>query len=512
MATTFETIARPAATSHASDTLDVAVIGAGPVGLTLANLLAGFGLRVAVFDRASGPAPFSRAAVVHARTLEALEPVGVVDAMLARGAIVPFFGVRDRDHRLIGVDFHHLPTPYPFTLMLPQDQTEAILREALQRHGIPISWGHELTAIEHDADGATLALRSGDRDIQVRARYVAGADGARSAVRTLAGIPFEGETYPQSFILADVDMSWPLSREEVQLFFSPDGLVVVAPLPGERRHRIVATVDEAPPEPSLAEVQALLDARGPRQPRPIIEKVVWSSRFRVHHRLAARFRSGKLFIAGDAAHVHSPAGGQGMNTGIQDAANLAWKLALVLRGQASDALLDSYERERRAVAASVIGMTHRMTGVATLRSRARRIIRNVVMSGVGRLGALPRAMAGNLAQLNITYQDGWRVDPATAVERLVPSDRGEAADPALAFRLLVPAAYAARASAEAARHTSVAVQVVARDDLDRAILVRPDGYIAGRCDPSDLANLLADLERALAPSARPLLAASRSRQ
>jgi 2-polyprenyl-6-methoxyphenol hydroxylase-like FAD-dependent oxidoreductase len=499
MAATSETIARPDAAAS-PETLDVAVIGAGPVGLTLANLLAGFGVRVAIFDRAGGPARFSRAAVVHARTLETLEPIGIVDEMLARGVVVPFFGVRDRDRRLINVDFNGLPTPYPFTLMLPQDQTEAILREALQRRGVLISWEHELTAIEQDPNGATLTLRSGDRDIRVEARYVVGADGAHSAVRTLSDISFDGETYPQSFVLADVDMAWPLSRDEVQLFFSPEGLVVVAPLPGERRHRIVATVDEAPPEPSLADVQALLDARGPRQPRPIVEHVAWSSRFRVHHRLAARHRSGSVFLAGDAAHVHSPAGGQGMNTGIQDAANLAWKLALVLRGRAADALLDSYERERRAVAEGVVAMTHRMTRVATLRSRAQRMVRNVVMSGVGRIGALPRKMAGNLAQLDLIYRDGWRVDPSTRVERLAPSRRGEASDPALAFRLLVPSAFAARAGAEVAHRSSTAVRIVARDDIDQAILVRPDGYVAGRSAPSDVTNLLDGLDRALDPT------------
>ena len=146
-------------------------------------------------------------------------------------------------------------------------------------------------------------------------------------------------------------------------------------------------------------------------------------------------------------------------------------------------------------------MTHRMTRVATVRSRAQRVVRNVVMSGVGRIGALPRKMAGNLAQLDIIYQNGWRVDPSTTVERLIPSRRGEASDPRLAIRVLVPAAFAAQASAEAARHASAAVQIVARDDLDQAILVRPDGYIAARSAPSDLDNLLNNLDCALSPSA-----------
>jgi 2-polyprenyl-6-methoxyphenol hydroxylase-like FAD-dependent oxidoreductase len=204
----------------------------------------------------------------------------------------------------------------------------------------------------------------------LRARYVVGCDGAHSSLRGSVGIPFEGATYPESFVLADVRMDWHLPDDEVQLFFSPEGLVVVAPLPGERRHRIVATVDEAPTEPSLEDVQALLDARGPRTPRPRVEKVVWSSRFRVSHKLAARFREGAVFLAGDAAHVHNPAGGQGMNTGIQDAANLAWKLALVLGGQAPDSLLDSYERERRPVAREVISTADRLTRLATMRARS----------------------------------------------------------------------------------------------------------------------------------------------
>jgi hypothetical protein len=292
-------------------------------------------------------------------------------------------------------------------------------------------------------------------------------------------------------------MAWPLSRDEVQLFFSPDGLVVVAPLPGERRHRIVATVDEAPSEPSLADVQALLDARGPRQPRALVDTVLWSSRFRVHHRLAERFRAGAVFLCGDAAHVHSPAGGQGMNTGIQDAANLAWKLALVLDGKASGSLLDSYERERRAVAENVVEMTHRLTRLATVQSSAMRALRNVVIAGANQVGPLPGLLAGSLSQLDVAYPDGWRVDQSTAVERLIPSTQVGVGNALIAFRLVVPVGFGEQAAAEAALFPTLPIQVEERHGSGEALLVRPDGYVAGRGSVGDVARLLASLGAAL---------------
>jgi 2-polyprenyl-6-methoxyphenol hydroxylase-like FAD-dependent oxidoreductase len=165
-----------------------------------------------------------------------------------------------------------------------------------------------VTGITQDTSGVEIAVRTAQRDERLRARFLIGCDGAHSTVRETLGMRFEGATYPQSFVLAHVHVRWGLPDDEVQLFFSPEGLVVVAPLP-HGRHRIVATVDEAPPEPSLKDIQQLLDARGPRVPRPVVEEAVWSSRFRVHHRVAASFREGAIFLCGDAAHVHSPAGG-----------------------------------------------------------------------------------------------------------------------------------------------------------------------------------------------------------
>jgi len=180
------------------DEVEVAVVGAGPTGLATATVLSGYGIRTVVLDRAAGPAPNSRAAVIHARTLEALEPLGVVDEMLRAGVVVPHFGVRDRDRRLLAVPFDALPTSYPFTLMLPQDESESLLRQALRRRGGEVLWGHEVTGMRQDATGDDLAVRSPPGDVRLRARYVVACDGAHSAVREAVGIPFVRRTPSRS--------------------------------------------------------------------------------------------------------------------------------------------------------------------------------------------------------------------------------------------------------------------------------------------------------------------------
>ena len=479
-----------------TEEVEVAVVGAGPTGLTLAVMLSGYGIRTAVLDGAAGPARHSRAAVVHARTLETLEPLGVVGEMLGGGVVVPHFGVRDRDRLLLGVDFDGLPTTHPYTLMLPQDRTERILLGALHEQGGEVLWEYEAVGLSQDEGGVELVVRGARGERRVRARYVVGCDGGHSFVRGALGIPFQGDTYPQSFVLADVRMSWALPEDEVQLFFSPEGLVVVAPLP-QGHHRVVATVDEPPAEPSLSDVQELLDLRGPRARRPRVEEVIWSSRFRVQHRIAARFREGGVFLCGDAAHVHSPAGGQGMNTGIQDAANLAWKLALVVRGRAPGSLLDSYERERRPVARGVVSTTDRLTRLATVRSPLLRRLRNALIPIAARAGRLPRRLAKNLSELDVAYRAGWSVDGSKTVERWAPKGQGvlSGLDPALT--LVVPEHEGTRAAEEAARFRTLPVRVVQRTRVEHAALVRPDGYVAGRDAPDQHPRLLELLARAL---------------
>jgi 2-polyprenyl-6-methoxyphenol hydroxylase-like FAD-dependent oxidoreductase len=381
---------------------DVLIVGAGPVGLTLAVSLAAEGVSAVLADKQPVGANTSRACVVHSRTLEVLRGLEVSEELVKRGLIVPRFTVRDRDRVLMTIDFDDLPTDYPYTLMIPQDITEQVLLERLQAVGGCVHRPYELVGLEQDGDGVTGTMAAGET---IRATYVVGADGMHSTVREHTGIGFTGDTYAQSFVLADVNMDWHLAKTEVMLYYSPAGLVVVSALPGGR-HRIVATVDDAPEHPSGEFVQALLDARGPEQQPAKIRDVVWSSRFRVHHRLADHYRAGRLFLAGDAAHVHSPAGGQGMNTGIQDAVALAARLTAVLRDGAADAVLDDYETERRQVAADVVAMTHRITRIATVDSVPLRKARNALLHALDWVPAVHHTLAMKLSELSVEPRRG----------------------------------------------------------------------------------------------------------
>ncbi|MCG7611046.1 NAD(P)/FAD-dependent oxidoreductase [Mycobacterium sp. CnD-18-1] len=376
-------------------TTDVLIVGAGPVGLTAAIVLVQHGHDVTVVDRQAEGVNTSRAAVVHPHTLELLEPYGVVDALVSRGVHTPTFTIRDRDDLLIAVPFSELPTRYPYTLMISQADTETFLLNRLETLGGKVVRPAAVTAIRQSADYAVATFTDGS---QIRARYLIGADGMHSTVRDQTGIAFTGGTYAESFVLADVHLSGGVPANEVILYFSPAGLVVVAPLP-DGMYRIVATVDEAPHNPDAAFVQSLLDERGPQTRPAVVEDVVWGSRFRVHHRIADEFRDERVLLAGDAAHVHSPAGGQGMNLGIEDAVVLGEQLSQVLAAGADEALLDACAAARRRTAGSVVAMTSRLTELATASAR-RRPIRNQVMRMAGKLPAVRRALAWRLSGLN----------------------------------------------------------------------------------------------------------------
>ncbi|MFI6595393.1 FAD-dependent monooxygenase [Nonomuraea sp. NPDC050536] len=366
----------------------VLIVGAGPVGLTLAASLTAQGVDVVLIDKLAEGLNTSRAAVVHARTLEVLREVGIADELVGRGIVVPRFTIRDHDKVLLTVDFGELPTDYPFTLLVPQDVTEELLLKRLEEVGGRVHRPLELADVKADETGVTATMATGET---IRAQYVVGADGMHSALREHTGIGFTGDTYAQSFVLADMHLDEDFGAE-VRLHLSAEGVLVLAPLPGGR-HRLVATVEEAPHEPSLEYVQALL------REYVTVKDVVWSSRFRVHHRLADHYRAGRLFLAGDAAHVHSPAGGQGMNTGIQDAVNLAGKLVAVLKNSAPDSVLDEYEAERRPVAEEVVAFTHRITRIATVGNSPLRGIRNAALRTLDFIPAVHRKMALTLSEL-----------------------------------------------------------------------------------------------------------------
>jgi 2-polyprenyl-6-methoxyphenol hydroxylase-like FAD-dependent oxidoreductase len=371
---------------------DVLVIGAGPAGLTIAAALAARRLRCLVIDRQAEGANTSRAAVVHARTLEVLEHLGVADTLVGLGLQARRFTIRDRDRVLVPIAFDALPTRYPYTLMVSQAVTERVLLERLVALGGAVLRPLSLVDLVQDDSGATAMLDDGRR---IRARYVVGADGMHSTVRDRAGIAFRGGSYGESFVLADVRLTGGVPHDEVILYFSPAGMVVVAPLP-DGLHRIVATVDAAPEQPDAAFVQALLDARGPERERAVVEALRWSSRFRVHHRIADAYRAGRILLAGDAAHVHSPAGGQGMNVGIIDAMSLAEALAGALAGDTG--ALDAYGDQRRPVAQQVVALADRLTRLATVRP-GWRVLRNLLLAGMARLPPVRRRLAWRLSGL-----------------------------------------------------------------------------------------------------------------
>ncbi|MFO1072707.1 MAG: FAD-dependent monooxygenase [Geminicoccaceae bacterium] len=360
---------------------DVLIVGAGPVGLTLAAELARHGVASRLVERLPAPSPYCRAIGVTPRTLEVLEDMGVAAAMMDAGIWL-------RLTRLVvdGAIRAEIPSlvdgvPYPTGLGIPQYATERVLTEHLARHGGRIERGVALTGLAQDADGVRATLQHADGSVEEqRCAYVVGCDGAHSAVRKAVGIGFPGEAYPVEFMLGDVRVAWDLPPGIAlrAIRTNPEGMpdfLVAIPLPEPGRYRLSsfapgtsARAPDAGPEgndvahgiqaeratPSLAELQRTADTV---MPGAVLSELRWSSIFRISLRLADAYAQGRVFLAGDAAHIHPPTGGQGMNTGIQDAYNLAWKLARVLRGRASADLLASYEAERRPVAEEVLART-----------------------------------------------------------------------------------------------------------------------------------------------------------
>ncbi|MDX8538475.1 NAD(P)/FAD-dependent oxidoreductase [Mesorhizobium abyssinicae] len=408
------------------DTTEVMIIGAGPTGLALSIALHQAGVDHVLVERLAMGLNTSRAGVVHAQTLQSLESLGVAGRLVELGLKLDDFAIRDRDRTLLKLGFDNLPSPYPYVLMIPQNLTEEILAERIAKLGGVIHRGVEAKAVTQDRDGAHVTVVQNGREKTISARYVVGADGMHSVVREAAGIGFDGEAYDGVFVLADVRLDWPLGPTEVSLLFSPAGLVVVAPLP-DGSYRIVATVDEAPEKPGIADIQALLDSRGPSGDGARVLDLIWSSRFRVHHRIAKSYRNERLFVMGDAAHVHSPAGGQGMNTGLIDAVVLGELLGEVINGVRPESDLSLYEALRRPAAQEVIELAGRLTNMALARAPLLRILRNIALGLVNRIPTIKRGITlklsglsrAKMATLPAPSQSGVRKQPTKSEVKLV---------------------------------------------------------------------------------------------
>jgi 2-polyprenyl-6-methoxyphenol hydroxylase-like FAD-dependent oxidoreductase len=521
------------------------VIGAGPVGLTMANELARHGVPCRIIDRAAQRSQTSRALAIFPRTLEAFETMGLVDRFVALGLRLHGLSLHHRQEEIAQIDLTSVASPFPFALGLPQSETERLLEENLSSLGIEVERGVELTGLTQTSDAVRAVLRHGDgREEIVETPWLIGCDGAHSTTRHLLEMDFEGTQYDESFILADVQLESALARDRVHLFLGEDGILGVIPF-AQNHWRVVANIppesrDQSLPDLTLSEVQALLDRRTMRGLQA--SDPVWLARFHISHRKVRQFRQLRVFLAGDAAHIHSPAGGQGMNTGIQDAFNLAWKLALVVRGNAPAQLLASYHVERDPIASGVLNLTDRITRMATMRNSVAQSVRDFLLPRVSGIDFVSDKIADRLAELSVSYRASPIVEDRGG-GRLKAGDRAPDAElrdenrqarrlfelfraPRHVLLLFLGASGSAVANSEElgsaigdlSDGTIDSYRIVRGQSDLRAelrdtsglahaayglfnggvVLVRPDGYIGYRCNNFNLENLQTYLARIFA--------------
>jgi len=480
--------------------LPVLIAGAGPVGLSLALMLQRFRIPYRIIDPSPQPAKESRALAIHARTLELFESLGIADDFTAQGLKVDAMHLHSGREQLAQISFRGLASEYPYILSLPQNVTE----EILNRH-VQVERGLHLSAISQEDERVTCEIAdSAGAAVKEGFSYVVGCDGARSTTRHLLGSSFEGGDYEESFVLADVKVAWDLPEDEFHVFSAAKGILAVFAFRGGRSRVIVsAEAGALPREPTLEGVQSLAEERGPG--RIQLTDPAWITGFRIHHRMVNAFGQGRVFLAGDAAHIHSPAGGQGMNTGIQDAWNLAWKLGVVMRGVAGSELLDSYDAERRPVAHKVLKETHLLTRMVTLQNPAAEYVRNKLAPVL--IHAAESAIAENMSQLAVSYRSSpLSEDHHLAGSPLRAGDRSPVVFPFETFTLLVTGGAAMPESMDRyAGFVTVRKEqsLPAFASTEPALyLVRPDQYIAFRGPAAHAGPALGRYLERLLPHAR----------
>ena len=465
---------------------DVIVVGAGPTGLMLACELAMRGIAVRLLERRAGTPNITRAFAVHARTLELLDSRGMAEELLPLG--IPIYEVAPAPGAVL--DLRKLESKYPMLLIAPQSATERVLEARAHRLGVQFSWGAEVVGLTQDVDGVTVDLGDGTA---LRTKFVVGCDGAHSVVRRLVGVDFVGSQYETHILLADVKMPNP-PEEGLFARTNAEGIVLVVPF-GDGWFRAIAwdrLREQAPlAEPvTEAEIRSAF-ARIAGEDFGMTE-MRWSSRFLSERRQARRYRVDRVFLAGDAAHVHSPLGGQGMNTGIGDAMNLGWKLAGAVRGTAAAGLLDSYQAERHPVGTRVLRLTDAFNKLVLGTSAPRRAFRRVAVTAILALPAGRRTMGGLLSGIGIRY-DRPRGAHRLAGTRMPDVDCGRQR----LFELLRAGRFVLVTDAPVdVDLPGVVCGVHGEPGLPAAILIRPDGYVAWASDAApDEATIRAAVDR-----------------
>ena len=456
--------------------LDVLVVGAGPVGLLLANECARRGLSARIVETRARQSEHSKALAIFPRTLEIFDMAGVVGPFLDVANRVTSVSVIAHGRRLAHVRFEPEQTPYPFIAMVPQDVTERLLAEELLRRGRAVEYRTSFVSAEEREGRVDATLEQDGRRAEVTAAFVVGCDGAHSAVRHLLDLPFEGAQYDDLFLLADVETNEAFPADELQLCPSEFGPAAIFPMSATRR-RIVATVDRPEGDvPSLELVRSILRQRAPAGIEA--RSLGWASYFRIHHRQVANLRVGRMFVAGDAAHIHSPFGGQGMNTGLGDVWNLAWKLDLVLRHGGNERLLESYSAERRPVIKSVVEITDRMTRAMATPDRFAQALRDTIIPVLSHLPPFQHAFVERLSGLGIAY-GGSPIVEGDGERYFDDSLRGGGG---IRSRFLLMVGDGADATAREAASELVDsfpdVLELRSRPVPGVALVRPDGYVA----------------------------------
>jgi 2-polyprenyl-6-methoxyphenol hydroxylase-like FAD-dependent oxidoreductase len=394
--------------SYSASPSAILIVGAGPTGLTLAHELLRRGVKPRLIEKAPHPSRNTKALGVMARTLELLAPSGITKDLLAQGVRVSTFGIWSAGRQVARLDFATgMDSPYPYVLMLPQHTIEAMLTEQVARQGGTVERGVELVGLTQRAEGIEAVLRHGDEtEERTCSSYLIGCDGAHSTVRHLLGAPFVGTAVAQQFVTGDVRMRWKLPHDQALVCFNRGHLIAYFPLPdGQHRFLSVSPGGEAvPSDGAFEEIQRVIDACGPPGARATDPS--WLARYQVHRRMVDCYVYQRVLLAGDAAHIHSPLGAQGMNAGMQDATNLAWKLALVAQGGAPARLLESYHVERAEVGARLLQEDAVLTRLACLRHPLATATRDRVAPCVSRHPLLQQFITRTAAGLRVSYHHG----------------------------------------------------------------------------------------------------------